>query len=231
MLRYLEGLYETDARGRILRVRAPDRREAPRFHLARTPAGNLWRFRADLRADLVRRLATLAAKEAPLVERAAGAPPEREEFIRRALESAAPIESVWSGLAFGVVEPLRGPPVSLPRVRALGPEDVDRLAPGLGPLPVPLARGGCFGALAQGHVVAVCCCARGDGSGPSAAVVVTAPAYRGRGHGLAVLRTWCLWVRSRGGEAYLTASWRDAASRALASRLGLVPIGEDRHWR
>jgi hypothetical protein len=230
MIRHLEALYETDARGRVRCARAPSTCGAPRLHLARTCAGNVWRLRADLGADLVRRLATLSAKEAPLAGLRAPAPPEREPFLRRALESAAPIAASWSGPVFVAVASLRSVPGAAAAVRELGPADAERLDPALGLERRDLARGGCFGALAADRVVSVCRCARGDGSGPTEATVVTAPAHRGRGHGLAVVRAWCEGVRARGGEAFFRAAWPDVAARALAARLGLEPIGEDRCW-
>src|SRR5947207_8817528 len=53
-----------DARGRLLRINEPDPAEpAPRFFLARTAAGNLWRTRYDLPADLATALERLAADE------------------------------------------------------------------------------------------------------------------------------------------------------------------------
>ena len=110
----LAALYEVDVRGRISRVAAHTEAEraageAPRFHLARTPLGNVWRFRSDLSAAVVKRLATLAGKEAALVSRNPEElpdAPEREEFMRRALEEAAPVESFWAGPVYAFPEAL-----------------------------------------------------------------------------------------------------------------------------
>ena len=99
MERHLDALYESDARGRLLRSREPSPLPAPRFHLARTELGNLWRLRADLPAAVAIRLAALAGKEGPL--RADLAPPEREEFLCRALEESEPVSACWAGPAFG----------------------------------------------------------------------------------------------------------------------------------
>jgi hypothetical protein len=53
-----------DERGRLLRVNEPDPNDpAPRFFLARTAAGNLWRTRFDLPPDLATALERLAADE------------------------------------------------------------------------------------------------------------------------------------------------------------------------
>jgi RimJ/RimL family protein N-acetyltransferase len=226
---HLRALYESDARGRLMRARPPSSVPAPRFHLARTRLGNLWRLHRDLEPELARRLATLAGKEAPL--RDPFAPPEREEFLRRALAEASPIEQQWCGPAFAAVGDLVRVPDPGAVVRELGPDDAARLHPSLGPSAEELARAGCIGALREGVVVAVCRCARGYGEGPTEAGVVTAPEQRGRGYGLAVVAAWCEWVRARGGEPLYSTSWQNEASRALAERLGLALLGEDRHWR
>lgn len=229
MERHLGALYESDGRGRLLGERAPSARPAPRFHLARTRLGNLWRLRRDLEPEVAIRLATLAGKEAPLGARSA--PPEREEFLRRALEQSAPIEAHWAGPAFGLPDVLAKLPDSGARLRELAVDDVVRVHRELGLQAADLARAGCIGAEVGGEIVSVCQCVRGDGSGPTEAGVRTASDYRGRGYGGAVVRAWCDWVGSRGGEPLYSTSWDNAASRALAARLGLVLLGEDRHWR
>lgn len=44
-------LYKHDERSRIESINQWDGGEPPRFHLARTTAGNLWRFHASLPAN------------------------------------------------------------------------------------------------------------------------------------------------------------------------------------
>ena len=231
-LRAMEGhlcaLYESDSRGRLIGERAPSERAAPRFHLARTPLGNLWRLRADLSRELLLRLTKLASRENAFADEAQL--PEREEFMRRVLEESEPIASFWAGPVFAVPEALVALPGSRARICELTLADAERMDAGLGLSPRDLARPGCLGAEVAGRIVAVCECARGDGSGPSEAGVITAPEQRGNGYGAAVVRAWCDWVRACGGEPFYSTSWDNAASRALAARLGFLPIGEDRHW-
>lgn len=226
---HLTALYECDSRGRMLNERAPGGRAAPRFHLARTRLGNLWRLRSDLEPAVAIRLATLAGKEPALGDPVV--PPEREEFLRRALEQSAPIEAHWTGPAFGLPAVLAEVPDSGALVREIAVDAAARVHPELGWDDAELARAGCIGAEVDGEIVSVCACVRGDGKGPTEAGVVTAPEHRGRGYGLAVVRAWCEWVSSRGGEPLYSTSWDNAASRALASRLELNLLGEDRHWR
>ena len=229
MERHLTALYESYERGRLLGERAPSAGPAPRFHLARTRLGNLWRLRRDLEPEIAIRLATLAGKEAPLDAR--GAPPEREEFLRRTLEQSAPIELQWAGPAFGLPDVLATLPASGAALRELTVDDVARVHRELGLEAAELARGGCIGAEVSREIVSVCQCVRGDGSGPTEAGVRTASDSRGRGYGGAVVRAWCDWVAARGGEPLYSTSWDNAASRALAARLGLVLLGEDKYWR
>ena len=229
--RHFTSLYEVDARGRMVRCRAPGPALPPRFHLTRTRLGNLWRLRADLEPSLAIRLATLAGREAPLGAAGESGAPEREEFIRRALEAAAPIVDAWAGPAYGFPE-APGPFVETgAEVRKLEPEDAGRLDTELAFAAEDIGRAVSIGADVGGRIVAVCSCARGDASGPTQAGVETARAFRRRGYGAAVVQAWARAVRARGGEPLYSTSWSNAPSRALAARLGLVLFGDDRHWR
>jgi len=228
---HFTSLYEVDARGRMVRSSAPGPVLPPRFHLTRTRLGNLWRLRADLEPSLAIRLATLAGRESPLEGTAGGAPPEREEFLRRALEAAAPIVESWAGPVYGFPDALGAPVEIRAELRELEPEDAGRLDTELAFAAEDLGRGVSIGADVGGRIVAVCSCARGDASGPAQAGVETVRAFRRRGYGTAVVQAWAQAVRARGGEPLYSTSWDNAASQALAARLGLVLFGDDRHWR
>src|SRR5438132_6985484 len=65
---HVEALYRRTPEGRLLETREGDPVRAPRFFLGRTGQGNLWRFRDDLPASLVRGLDALAAAEPVLPE-------------------------------------------------------------------------------------------------------------------------------------------------------------------
>src|SRR5207248_2510080 len=60
---HVEALYRHTPEGRLLETREVDAARAPRFFLGRTRRGNLWRFRDDLPAPLVRGQDALAAAE------------------------------------------------------------------------------------------------------------------------------------------------------------------------
>ncbi|MCI0579061.1 MAG: GNAT family N-acetyltransferase, partial [Chloroflexi bacterium] len=60
MVIHVQALFTHDAHSRLLFVNEPGGRvPAPRLFFGRTPAGNLWRFRADLPEILIEELATL----------------------------------------------------------------------------------------------------------------------------------------------------------------------------
>lgn len=230
----LAALYEVDVRGRISRVAAHTEAEraageAPRFHLARTPLGNVWRFRSDLSAAVVKRLATLAGKEAALVSRNPEElpdAPEREEFMRRALEEAAPVESFWAGPVYAFPEALESE-LHSHEVREWREADV--------PLHAELADAaftpGGWAVVVNEQIVSLCICARGGLGGFTEAGIRTATPFTRQGHATAAVRAWALSVRERGGVPFYSTSWDNAASRGLAAHLGLVVVGEDRHWR
>jgi hypothetical protein len=105
LARRSELLFTQDARGRLLRVRETDGPVAPRFYLARSPLGNVWRLRADLPREVVVALARLAGREPPLPAPStwAGAdcaPPERVEAFREVLRPHGPIVHEYRGPAF-----------------------------------------------------------------------------------------------------------------------------------
>jgi hypothetical protein len=61
-------------------------RGSPRFALARTRHGCIWRFRSDVAPAVSRALAKFAARESAIEEPALDAPPERLMPMRRALD-------------------------------------------------------------------------------------------------------------------------------------------------
>jgi hypothetical protein len=85
ILEFLTHHYEMDARGRLQGVRRGG--GLPRFVFARSAEGCLWRYRMDIDAGTVVRIARLAGRERgwPVFEGEAPPPPERLEMIARML--------------------------------------------------------------------------------------------------------------------------------------------------
>lgn len=249
---HLRCLWEHDPNDRIVRTREPNGRRAARFHLGRTRLGNLWRFRDDTSAEVVRELARLAGKEAPLDE--SGAAPERLEPIRRALRLAGEVTAEWCGPAwffpkeffpkeffpeeFSPAETAEIPetPRALPVVPVL-PGDGHLLENGFDDVIPELAqRQPCFVALEEGRAVSICHSARPlrvpglTSCAAAEASVETRTTHRGRGLAPRVTAAWAEAVRERGGIPLYSTSWDNRASRAVARKLGLSLYGEDLHW-
>lgn len=229
--RWLAARYVCDSRGRLLHPRGPGLAEAPRFHLVRTPLGNLWRLRADVPRETAIRLATLAGREPPLDDSIAE--PEREVFIRSALDEHAPIVVERAGTILGF--PLLPADAVSPRaeIRVLQPRDLPCLHPDLATGGVDaehLARPDCLGVWQAGQIVAVCHTAFAGDTGVSEVYVATAQQHRRLGHASSLLRAWCRTVRASGGEPLVSASWHDDGVPELAQGLGLERLGEDRSW-
>jgi hypothetical protein len=185
----------------------------------------------------IRHLSRLASREPRLLEAPHDepTPPERMQAFRDVLDGeGTPIESEWRGPAFhvpeiGVIPPEVGAGGDFEIVR-VGVEHARALEPHFGWLVDELeGRAPAVGALAEGAIVSLCCCAR---VGPDAveASLETAESARRRGLAVAVVRGWARAVRVEGRLPLYSTSWSNSASRAVAARLGLVAYGEDIHF-
>ena len=73
----------------------------------------------------------------------------------------------------------------------------------------------------DGYPVSICSCARRSDKAAEAGLE-TAEAFRGRGYGPRVTAAWALAVRASGRIPLYSTSWDNAASLAVARKLGLV---------
>lgn len=228
---HLDVLYETDDRGRLLRVRGSDR-PPPLAHLLRTPLGNRWLVGATLPEDTAARLDTSFADE-PVTD-----PDEWEQHEPRCLEVVralldpfrrpGPRAPEYRGPAFAFPDEL----VIIGTSEVYQPDgDASLVSADLGWIvhaseeerPLLVARD------EQGVVVSVCHAARATSEGAEAGLD-TAPEARRRGHALAVTSRWAVEVRASGRTALYSTAWENEASRAVARRLGLVRYAEDWHF-
>jgi len=227
---HLAALFVLDERGRIARCRGERPPPPPRLHLARSRPGNLWRLRADLPRATLRRLATLASREA-----AGLGAPERLGELRRALEEHAPIEEQHCGPAF-LLDASRAAHAPERGLVELGPDDASRLHPALGapcaPPGLPSAACAPFVGLLQGGVVvSIAWTARGEASAAAEAGVETVAEARGRGLGTAAVAAWAERVVAAGGAPLYSTDAGNAAARRVAEKLGARLYGEDWSWR
>ena len=227
---HLNVLYETDDRGRLLRVRSGSV-STPLAHLFRTATGNHWLINAGLPEDTAARLDTAFADEPVLM------PEDWEHAAPRCLEVVRNLLVPFRQPAHTAPE-YRGPAYTLPDdlpmldgAEVYAPDgEVSRVATDLAWIatapdverPIVVVRD------EDGQVVSVCHAARATSEGAEAGLDTT-PGSRRRGHALAVTSRWAAEVRAAGRVPMYSTSWENDASRGVARRLGLVLYGEDWH--
>lgn len=217
-------LFVCDARGRILRTADPVAPQpAPRLFLGRTVNGAAWRMRADVADDTATELSSLCASEPPLDDPAQV--PRYLAAYRRLLDAPS----------CGVTEQVFRFPRTLPSCELEGQlvhvtaDEGALLGPSFPDWEEDAGRRDPFVALLRGgRVVALCASAR-MGARVHEAGVETLAGQRGRGFGSAVVAAWARSVRARGAEPLYSTSWDNAASLAIARKLGLIRYGVDLH--
>jgi hypothetical protein len=220
----LDALYRRDHGGRITTHNQWDDGDAPRFHLARTRTGNVWRFRADLPAELARALEAWCGAEPPLAEPRQS--PSHCAHYDALLNASQPIASIWSGPAFEF-PPL--PEQSDPGVVAISVTNAGLLEPLLPEwLPDVPHRHPFLAAVVAGQAVAVCASVR-MGESVHEAGVETHPDHRRQGHAARVVRAWSRAVQATGTTPIYSTSWQNEASLGVARALGLTLLGVDYH--
>lgn len=222
---HLDALYHLDAAGLISSSRDPQA-SVSRFHLFRAEAGNRILILARLDAPQRERLRSVLSSQPSCACAQAEARPPNLDAIRRVLAEYSPPVGEYRGPAFVFPEPIKLPEL-------VGRFTDLRRAPGSGPFawlrdcteaiqPVVVVRAD------DGTVASVCHSARST-SRAAEAGVETIEAFRGRGYGTSAVAAWAAEVRREGRVPLYSTEWKNAASRALARRIGLVCYGEDLH--
>jgi len=212
--------------GRLLRENDPFGGNGPdRFFLGRTPEGNIRRFRHDLPDGLVDELESLVRSEPVLSDpaRLASAEPVTAPQIRAVLARHAPVRGEHRGPAYYLPPGATATPSAV-EVTDANAEVLAAAFPRLAQT-LPVIRP-CAVSLEDGSAVAVCFSARSSAAAAEAGVT-TLEQYRSKGHGSAAVARWAEAVRGSGRLALYSTSWSNAASQALARRLGAVLYGED----
>lgn len=223
---HMDVLYEVDASGRITAARDSDE-VPPLFHLVRTRQGNHWLLGARVPRSQRERLEAALASESVISDCAQAeiSPPNRAA-IHAALGDGNHSLREHRGPAFVFPDLL---PVS-PRAELLvDPKQIPlegRFAwlhtAGEASRPIVVVRA------QDGELASVCHAARSTRLAAEAGVE-TAEGYRRRGYGLTAVAAWATAVRRNGSIPLYSTSWDNAASLALARRLGLICWGEDLH--
>lgn len=215
-------LFVHDERGRLLRVNEPAPAEpAPRFFLARTAEGNLWRTRYDLPEDLASELGRLVASE-PITPDLSQSTRYEAEY-RALLQQHAPVSSTYAGPAYFL------PEIASSTVANIADNTVT-ITPANSALVgtyFPYTRSNYIElapvvvSVADGTAVAVCFSARITAEVAEAGVR-TVEGYRRRGYAAAAVRGWAAEVRKMGLLPLYSTEWENSASLAVARKLGAV---------
>jgi RimJ/RimL family protein N-acetyltransferase len=218
---HVEALYRHTPEGRLLETREVDAVRAPRFFLGRTRRGNLWRFRDDLPASLVRGLDAVVAAE-PVLPDLPREPVYLSQY-RELLHEHEEIQHTWVGPAYTFPGDL-SPPTQVLRItdensQLLGEEFAWLRS----------ERAACEPALAvviDEHAVSVAFSSRVTARAAEAGVN-TLEAFRGQGHASRAVAAWAIAVREMGRVPLYSTSWGNLASQGVAHRLGLRLYGVD----
>lgn len=219
---HVRALYTHDANTRLLFVNEPDNKtiRAARLFLGRTRDGNVWRFGADLSDKLCEQLTSLCADEPPVSDELK-IPPHHLESYLRLLEPHTTGQNVSNGLAYQFAE-YEMPSAS---VVAVTEKNSEVLQGEFEKLIEELPAWQPFVALVKGNrAVSVCRSARITPQAHEAGVE-TLPEFRGNGYAKTVVLEWARLVRKTGAIPLYSTSWENAASQAVARKLGLKCYG------
>jgi hypothetical protein len=220
---HIETLFTHDATGRMLRVNEPDGKRAPRVFIGRTTNGHEVRVRDDVDTSLASELVAICAGETPgneLLEAPYGAGP-----YEAALGRVSDVERIWVGPAYGFPHELPDASSAVP-VSETNASLLERFLPEW--LPDVAFRQPFFASVVDGHAVSACCSVR-IGEIADEAGVETTPNYRRQGHAAQAVAAWAAAVRARDRIPLYSTSWQNAASQAVARKLGLLRFGSDLH--
>ena len=218
--------------GRIECERAPDETPGPRTCFIGCKAGNIVRVRHDVGEPTASRIHAFAAR-APAWDDAEVLPSCAEE-VTGLLSLESPVASVVPGIIFHLPNG-HSHPQALRIVHgdsAEGEVMLARLAKE--GMPRPLHDAGFVGpehfwppwcvAVKDGEIASMAFAARMGEAGAEAGVYTLAP-FRGLGLAAAVTASWSSMAALEGRSLFYSTQMSNHASRRVAARLGLRPIG------
>jgi RimJ/RimL family protein N-acetyltransferase len=223
----VETLYVSDDLGRLRFVRGSGIEEseleaAPRIWMGRTGLGNLWRFGADLPADVMLELDSLCRTE-PVVTEFESEPTKRTAIrtaIRTVLEQHAPISAQWRGPAYQIPESVDAPANGV-IVTEANADVLERYFAWKLTSKNSFKSSALAATVVEGDAVAICCCARLTARAAEAGVETVAAA-RGRGYAVVAVSAWAAAIRMSGLEPLYSTSWENVASQCVARKVGAV---------
>jgi hypothetical protein len=212
----LSTMFVTDARRRIMASAESNARPAPLFVLIRGTSNVAWAVRHDVSDEIANELDRLASEEPPV-----------GDFQDPPLHADAYVSLVGGWIT-------SGPGFKFPDEIAHSADTtlVDRLdllernfrgwieaeIPWCSPI---------VAVMDDSYPVSVCFCATRNSAPAVEAGVETAAAFRGRGFAARVTAAWACAIRASGRIPLYSTSWSNAASLAVARKLGLVQYASD----
>jgi len=223
-------LFILNSDDRLLALREPDRDDSgrspvPRFFMARSLEGNLWRFRHDLPETHVRELADICQRE-PVANNLVKPPQYRAE-IRAILETHTPITQEYRGPAYWIPDRIQ-PPANIVTVSKENAYLLEQHFPWAFKYKMGenLSDSPITAAVHQDHAVSIGFCARLSAWAAEAGVETVAD-YRNQGFGSAVVSGWASEIQRLGLVALYSTSWENAASQRIAAKIGMDLYGEN----
>jgi hypothetical protein len=214
---HLSTLFVLNAQGRIVATREPYGTRGPLFTLVRSSSGCVWAVRDDVPSEIAVAIGQFAQQELPHSELQT-APGHRAAYLsllRSWLGGAQMSES--AGPAFVFPDSLM-PPTD---VQVIEDETLlDRNFKGWKHGEIAVGRAPVMAIVEGGFPVSVCFCARLSDVAAEGGVETAEP-FRGRGFGPRVTAAWALAIRASGRIPLYSTSWDNAASLAVARKLGL----------
>jgi RimJ/RimL family protein N-acetyltransferase len=219
---HVETLFTMDGAGRLVAVNVPSGAPAPRFFMGRTRLGTVWSRRHDLATEVVAELESLVATMPPSLDVEDPLEPAVSAPFTDLLATGSPLD-IWAGPAY-CFPPSRESADLAVRVTLENRAMLERYLPAWLP---EVADGVPMTAVVEhGAAVALCSSVR-IGARAHEAGVETHPDFRGRGFAAPVVAAWADAVRELDRIPLYSTSWGNAASRAVARKLGLIQYGSD----
>ena len=220
MERRLALLFHLNPAGEMLALNEHGDPPSPAVYVGRCARGTRIAFAADLARDIRDAVSTVVAG-APPWEGGARLGPD----VLAAVLPFARDAVLYHGPAFRFPPPLMAPMGAM----QLYVSHAHLLHPDLaGWGPALRWRRPAFAVFRERQVVAICASARLSVFGAEAGVE-TASAYRGQGCAQMAVDAWASAIREKGLVPFYSTSWENQASRSVAAKLDLQPIGEDIH--
>jgi RimJ/RimL family protein N-acetyltransferase len=214
-------LFITDDGERLITTNEAVPRRAPRFYVGQCAEATITRYRTDVGVERIQALEDILAEYRNRPE--ASLP---RSTIESELNKDAPVVRTWSGPAFHY--PVREE-CFIPGIVYITQQNVGLLDEWFSDWREDVERSQPFlGILDSGKLAAVCGSVR-HGFGADEAGVETAPECRGRGHAGSVVRAWANAVCKEGRLPLYSTSWDNAASIAVARKLGLIQYAVEVH--